>query len=606
MTQFKRLRIGILLFISFYIFSLQIVNAQNVLNLDSIIQVQDTVDNDSVRLDLYAKLGMRYNVKNPLASIKWLKKGLALANELDSKKGKVECYRYLASSYRLQGLMDTSLIYGQKALRLSEEMGDKEVIALVYLTLGNTYANNEFYEDAMERYSSALELFKELKLDSDVAMTYSNLIACYALNKQIDSALVYFEKSREIYERLGNKSGLGFSHMMLANQLYEVGRGEEAVYHAKQSIELTKGSLRASFGDSYWLLGKIYNSIEKYDSAIVCLEKAEKDFIQKDNILGKNNVYEQLATAYEGNGDLKNALKYIRKYLALREENILDNRLDEIKRLKEELDVERKEKENEALHQANMLKDATLENQQYIIAALIVLVLLIVSVFVIFFYRRQLDTVKKKAELEQKALRAQLNPHFIFNSMNSIQSFIASDDSDMASIYLAQFSVLIRKVLEYSREKVITLEQELSVLKNYVELEKLRFSNEVTFEIELDDEIDPEATLVPPLLFQPFVENALIHGLKEMETNGVVKLVIKRVDNQLSCQVIDNGNSSLEEPKVFVNGKTQSLGHVMIEERMELLRVLGYKQSSVKLSKRDVNKGEKGTIVDLILPLQVA
>lgn len=154
-------------------------------------------------------------------------------------------------------------------------------------------------------------------------------------------------------------------------------------------------------------------------------------------------------------------------------------------------------------------------------------------------YSSQLET--QVLQLERSALQAQMNPHFIFNSLNSIQNYIAKNDKMKAMNYLAKFALLVRKTLNASASKKISLEDELSMLKSYLDLEKLRFKEKFSFQLRVDDGIEKETIMLPPLMIQPFVENAIIHGLKNLNDGGEIDIHFSHQNDLLSVSIIDNG-----------------------------------------------------------------
>src|SRR6185295_7264690 len=145
------------------------------------------------------------------------------------------------------------------------------------------------------------------------------------------------------------------------------------------------------------------------------------------------------------------------------------------------------------------------------------------------------------AEIRMTALRSQMNPHFIFNSLNSIQHFITTKEKEEALNYLSKFSKLIRQILENSRENTVSIANELQLLQLYVQLEQLRFSNKFTYHLHTDEELDIENTEIPPLLIQPYVENAILHGLVSKNGNGELNLSFEKKNGALICKVEDNG-----------------------------------------------------------------
>lgn len=165
--------------------------------------------------------------------------------------------------------------------------------------------------------------------------------------------------------------------------------------------------------------------------------------------------------------------------------------------------------------------------------------------------QQQLEMENAVLELEQKALRLQMNPHFIFNALNSIQGLIATKDTKAARYYLAKFSKLMRRVLENSRETHISLEREIESLEVYLDLERFCGGEQFEYEVKVDDALQTEETLIPPMLIQPFVENAIIHGINHLDTRkGKISLSFMREDEVLVCGIQDNGIGREEARKI--------------------------------------------------------
>jgi len=175
--------------------------------------------------------------------------------------------------------------------------------------------------------------------------------------------------------------------------------------------------------------------------------------------------------------------------------------------------------------------------------------------------------------LEQKLLRSQMNPHFIFNSLSSIQSFIFENNPVEAGSYLSRFAELIRSILYNSREEYITLEKEIQTLINYLDLQKLRYDNKFDYEIDLDPMLDKETISIPPMLAQPFIENAIEHGIKHLNNPGIINISFTKLEETILLIVEDNG-IGIRAAKKINNAKAkehQSLATIITRERIEIL-----------------------------------
>ncbi len=210
-------------------------------------------------------------------------------------------------------------------------------------------------------------------------------------------------------------------------------------------------------------------------------------------------------------------------------------------------------------------------------------------------YKRRRDALQKQQEAEQnlniaetemKALRAQMNPHFIFNSLNSIYNFVKRNDSVQAGEYITKFSKLMRLILENSRQREIPLSDDIETLKLYLELESLRLQHKFSFSIDVDQSINPDAVYIPPMMMQPFVENIIWHGFDGLENAGCIKIGINRENEYLVCEVEDNGigreNADLNKDN-HVSDKKVSHATIITEERINILNQMNKIKSSLQI-----------------------
>lgn len=243
-----------------------------------------------------------------------------------------------------------------------------------------------------------------------------------------------------------------------------------------------------------------------------------------------------------------------------------------------------------------------------------ILILLIVMAAVSFVFIIILKNRKRKEEIrnslllsEQKALRSQMNPHFIFNSLNSIQNFVLERDDEKADLYLANFSSLMRKVLENSKHNLIPLSEELDTLKIYMGLEQLRFENKFDFKIDVDDRITPDSVMIPPSMIQPFVENAIWHGLMPKEGEGLLILKIQLIEEtMIKISIEDNGIGREAAARVGKKRRGhKSTGMKNIEERLYLLNRSGKKGFELRIEDLYDDSGQaSGTRIELSMPVE--
>lgn len=243
------------------------------------------------------------------------------------------------------------------------------------------------------------------------------------------------------------------------------------------------------------------------------------------------------------------------------------------------------------------------------------IILLAVIVYLIILWRTNIIQKKENeklrinkllAEYQMKALTAQMNPHFIFNAINSIQNFIIQNHSTLAYDYLIKFSKLIRLVLNNSKDNEISLKQELDTLGLYIELEQLRFENSFTYDLYVEPQIEQEVLMIPALLLQPYIENAIWHGLMPLKTRlGIISLCVVEQDNCLKITITDNGvgrTASDQIQKKIVNKTHQSIGMELTGKRIELFG-LDSKFSLKIIDNYNEQHEPTGTTVEIILPM---
>jgi len=243
---------------------------------------------------------------------------------------------------------------------------------------------------------------------------------------------------------------------------------------------------------------------------------------------------------------------------------------------------------------------------QRLIIGLLALLLLAVGVGFVIVRKQEKERRRAYQLLGLKSLRTQMNPHFIFNALNSINNYIAQQDERAANKYLADFSRLMRMVLEFSQKDFIPFEEELRLLKLYLKLEHARFGEQFDYQIDQADGLSTAEIDIPPMLLQPFVENAIWHGLRYKDSKGQLRLSIREGANgRLVIQVADNGigRDRSKAVKTKRQAQYQSTGLSNTQQRMDLINTLYDKQ--YELSITDLNPGQEdtGTLVTLSLPL---
>ena len=213
---------------------------------------------------------------------------------------------------------------------------------------------------------------------------------------------------------------------------------------------------------------------------------------------------------------------------------------------------------------------------------------------------------KRIIEGELKALRLQMNPHFMFNSLNSIQYFLSNNESELAVKYLSKFAKLMRMILENSRRDTITLDEEIQSLTLYLEIEEIRFNSKFRYEIICDPDINIHSTEILPMIIQPFVENAILHGVTPKKENGVITVSFSKGVGEILVTIDDNGigREEAERRKSLKSGNHHSLGLKVTDERLGFMNMLRQANASIEVIDKTDSESNKpeGTRVIIHFP----
>ena len=273
----------------------------------------------------------------------------------------------------------------------------------------------------------------------------------------------------------------------------------------------------------------------------------------------------------EGNSDA--AYASLQASFALHDSIIRYERKEELMEILTRYETDQKEKKILILSQENQLQEMKIRQNSLIIIGMALLVLLIVIMAIILFRQNKIKNENQAILLKQRLFRSQMNPHFIFNAMGNIQSSIINEEPDKAIKYLSKFSKLMRNILEGSLEEKILLAEEISLITNYLDIQKIRFNTKFDYSIVIDEKIDTEAALIPPMLLQPFIENAIEHGINHKESKGNVKVIVKKDRGNMVFEIEDDGvgRTKAKELSQNKNKGHRSYATILTQERIEAL-----------------------------------
>jgi len=253
--------------------------------------------------------------------------------------------------------------------------------------------------------------------------------------------------------------------------------------------------------------------------------------------------------------------------------------------------------------QERLISENKIRQQRTLLTSLGVMFALAALFALLYLRHTRLRSKYTQIDLEQRLLRAQMNPHFIFNSLCAIQNLIMADKPQKANAFLTRIARLIRNILENSREEYVTLDNEVETLRLYLEVQQLRFENGFEYKIEIDRQIDPENISIPPMLAQPCVENSIEHGLLPGRENGRIDVRYNLRDGLIMLEVTDNGIGRQKAAEITPTVKKQSVSTKLTEKRLEHFRkILKEKLISYEITDLYDEGTATGTKVVMMLP----
>ena len=534
----------------------------------------------------------------------------SLKNKLVLKNGLARAYGSIGFIFMEQSDYVKALQFNFKALPIFEETNNIDKLLKIYNNIGVIYNSQENFTRALVYYEKCLQL-QNLKKDSSIGVTTTNIGLGYFNLKKYEKALEYYKKSHSYFDKYPNPRGLGELYNNYGTFYVERNNETLAIEYLNKALKVFE-SIDDKFGsaDSYATLGKIYSKQKNYNLAIENINKSLQLGKELEVLFRIQQSEKALSEIYEKLNNTTEALKHYKLYTKFKDS--IDNFEMKKNTIKTELNFEfdRKQILQKAEQEKKEIYIEAQKRSEKIKFFVGVLFLSSVSGIAFLIYKRRqlrkrLTLEKELAVYEQKALHLQMNPHFIFNCLGSISSFIVQNSTDAAIKYLAKFSKLMRLTLEYSKETLIPIDKEIESLQNYLELEQLRFNNKFNFSINKTQEIDDDVAL-PPLLLQPFVENSIIHGLNTTVKNGTITVDFSIEGDSLICIIKDNGigiDKSKESKKKLVT-MHKSMALNITNKRLEMMETATTQKANVKLEEMNKNGEILGTKVSLVLPLQ--
>jgi len=626
---------------------------------DELITLATKLDNEVKLASGYSHKGVNYAAKgeDSMALIMYAQ-ALAIHTKLENSAGMARVFNNIAIVQVGRARYAEALEYYRKCYSILEQLGDQPRMAnalnntgVVYLYLadypkaleyylkalsildktdndvgrannlsniGIIYKNLSEYTKAIEYHEKALRLYEKSGNTHGLAITLSNIGVVYDLMKEPSRALQFYQQSLALNNQLGNKKRIANDMTNIGVVHHGLGDYETAMDHFQRALDLyeTTGDKNSTI-IALNQLGNLFS--EAPDSLLTRLGTDKKSrhkrslgYLESSLTLARevgaadrlSETWLALCSTYVKQHDYENAFNAYRQHILFRDSALNVENQKKVVRNEMQFEFEKKE----LLASAEMKRERLMRNIILVSSAL----LLVAAIASFVFYKIKTDAEKRKnlaeyradmAATEMKVLRLQMNPHFIFNSLNAIGDFILRNNTAEADRYLTKFARLMRDTLEHSEQAEVSLAADLETLKLYMDLEALRLDKKFTYQIAVDPSIDRENTLIPPLLLQPFVENSILHGLAGKREGGDIAIRISAEQNTLVCVVEDNGvgmDAAAQKNENAGRHPGKSMGLRITKSRIEMMN----KKHSAKAFV-DISSTAAGTRATITLPLQL-
>jgi tetratricopeptide (TPR) repeat protein len=636
---------------------------------DEIDSLRKNLDNfksaDSLRAQLLLNLAIKLRRVNPSEAIKYYEQSFVLAGEVSEPSIEAKAINGVAICYGMLGEYPLAIEHFQKTLELGKKYKEFLRVADGFNGLGVTYKRLGDYPQSLEYYSHALAVYDSIDDQMGLAAAHENVGVLYDLMKDPKRAMEYYQLAIDIYKK-ENKPNLVSANIGI---LYlNEKRYDEALTIFRENLRISDSLQRyANSINAMNDIGHVYLKQKKYkeaeeilmaslarakefsmkheeaiiyenlfeiemernnlDGALTYAKKYEQLCLELDSKQAFSAAYSMLSRVYEKRGKYVESLNSYKQYKAWTDSVYNEDNAKAFKAQEVKVEILQKNKQlAEQKLRGDLLQEKIYQETRLKWVLAVTCVLLFATGFLFyqkFKERKRVNELltdknaeisKQKAhielmnyQLENRMLRAQINPHFIFNSLGSIQHLITSDQKPSALKYLVKFSNLLRQVLETSITGNAVLKEELQLLNMYLELEALRFDNSFTYVTNVDEALDEDVIEIPTMILQPLIENAVLHGLMPKKGDRKLSISFATNNNTLEIKIEDNGIGR-QASQLLQKGKRNtnpSRGLSVTKQRLaSLSEKHGWQSELEYVDLMDDDGGAAGTRVILKLPIQ--
>ncbi len=449
----------------------------------------------------------------------------------------IACFNLSGGLLRL-GSCEDGMEYIQRYLQIAASIGDFPIVlGTGYALLGNLYQGLQDYKNAIKYYRLAIKTYDKENIEdrSLTARVLGYMGTCYENKNLPDSAFFCYKEALKLDRPILNAFNRMYDHFYIGRLYANHKNMDMALPHFDSSLYFARIVDSTGY---YYQIDSLKNYIGQSEEIFFMVSKARRRFYAWGVMV---NNYQILYSIYLQTGQYKKAAELNTPWMAI-QDNINDyQRAKEQKDLQMRYETEKKEQQLQQLSEEKELNELQLQKTRWLSLGLGGLVILILLLAIVLIRQNKLKSSQQTLLLQQRLFRAQMNPHFIFNSLASIQGFMIEKDTKSAGKYLTKFAKLIRNILDNSTEEFVSLDKEISTIENYLALQEIRYQGKFEYSIDLDETINPELTRIPPMLAQPFIENSIEHGFKKSAGKGYIQINILQKISVLFIEIIDNG-----------------------------------------------------------------
>ncbi len=558
----------------------------------------------------------------------WLQHDLAVENYKSSLRSRqnIKVKIKLAAAYRNNKNHQESIQTYEELLEVN--LSNYQMVE-AYEGLGDTYIAVQDLDKAVDNYQKALQVANDHLISPKITDLNSKIGEAYAAAGSPNIANDYFDNSLELAAEENQVRSVTEQNKVAdfynTNQDFDKEiklRVEALTVLDSIDLEDTSSSGGKALIDQAltpqrqnYKIANAYIAQRDFESAIGYLQTSIRQAEASEDLVVQKDATRKLSEIYRDLGNIEKSTESYENYVALVDKLYVKKEQELSQAARFSRDIALKQNRITSLENERQLNESryklTVENQEliqknnkvqkWIIASLLALALLLLAMA--YFLSKGIKQQKYANNLlALKSLRTQMNPHFIFNALNSVNSFIATNDERTANKYLSDFSQLMRSVLENSEEDFIPLSKEIDLLTIYTKLEHFRFKDKFDYNIELEPGLKVDDFVIPPMLLQPYIENAVWHGLRYKETKGTLNITFSQLDSEtIKVEVVDDGIGRIrsKELKTANQKKQQSKGMGNIKKRIQILNRM-YKDK-VDVTVSDTFQDGQGTRVTLII-----